>query len=301
MDIRQLAYFVAIAEEESFSKAAKSLHVSQPSLSNAIMKLEKETELVLFERNTRGLHLTEAGELFYRRAVKLLQNFDHLKIELDEMKTVGNGTIAIGLIESSKFWLFKVIKEFKKIYPNVHFQFKEVLGHQKVIEALINCNVHFTITNQPINNEEIKLIPLYHEPFILAVNKQDFLAARENVSLKDIKNRDLIISTTGFQTRSDILTAFEKENIQPNIFFEIERLETACRVVEEGLGVTILPESYLKYAHSPNTVGIPIDSPYLSRTVYLATLKDRTLTPAVHHLLTNIHLFINKNETINKE
>ena len=75
-------YFVAIAEEESFSKAAKSLHVSQPSLSNAIMKLEKETELVLFERNTRGLHLTEAGELFYRRAVKLLQNFDHLKIKI---------------------------------------------------------------------------------------------------------------------------------------------------------------------------------------------------------------------------
>ncbi|MDQ0272846.1 LysR family transcriptional regulator [Cytobacillus purgationiresistens] len=297
MDIRQLRYFVTIAEEKSYSKAAKSLHISQPSLSNAIMKLEAETKFQLLERNTKGLALTEAGQIFHMRSTELLRKFDNMLKELEEIREVGNGTISIGLIESSKFWLFKVIKDFKKTFPTIHFQLKEILGHQNVIESLINCDVHFTITNQPVNNEEINLIPIYSEKFVLLVNNHDPISQQEKIALNEILTRDLILSTSGFQTRKDILDAFEQEGVKPNIYFEIERLETACSIVEEGLGVTILPESYVRYAFSPHTTSIPIDSSFLSRTVYLAHLKDRYLPPAVHQLFADIHQFINyKNE-----
>ncbi|MFF2858227.1 LysR family transcriptional regulator substrate-binding protein, partial [Peribacillus sp. NPDC058002] len=89
----------------------------------------------------------------------------------------------------------------------------------------------------------------------------------------------------------DILRAFKDENAIPNILYEIERLETACSLVEAGLGVTILPENYIRSAAPPNTAIRAIDSNYLERTVYLAYLKDRYLSPAVCRLIEDIHSF----------
>ncbi|WP_141994755.1 LysR family transcriptional regulator [Bacillus sp. B4EP4a] len=291
MDLRQLRYFTTIVREKNFSKAAKMLHISQPSLSNAIMKLENEVGFQLLERNTRGLELTEAGCIFYTRSVDLLRRFNNMQVELEEIKQVGSGTIAIGSIESFKFWFPKIIRNFKILYPNIHIKVKEILGEEKVIDFLVQYNGHFTITNQPINNDEIMSIPLYNEKFMLLVHKDDDLNEKGSITFQDLAGKELIISTTGFQTRDDILKAFKAENVNPNIFYEIERLETACSLVEEGLGVTILPESYIKSAVTPNTVIRAIDSNFLERTVYLAYLKDRYLSPAVCKLVEEIHSF----------
>jgi DNA-binding transcriptional LysR family regulator len=291
MDLRQLRYFTTIVREKNFSKAAKMLHISQPSLSNAIMKLENEVGFQLLERNTRGLELTEAGGIFYTRSVDLLRRFDNMQVELKEMKDVGSGTVSIGSIESFKFWFPKIIKNFKINYPNIHIKVREILGDEKVFDSLNRYNVHFTITNQPINNDEILSTPLYNEKFMLLIHKDDELNEKESITFQDIAKKELIISTTGFQTRDDILRAFKGENAFPNILYEIERLETACSLVEAGLGVTILPENYIRSAATPNTAIRAIDSNYLERTVYLAYLKDRYLSPAVCKLIEDIHSF----------
>ncbi|MDM5212836.1 LysR family transcriptional regulator [Peribacillus sp. NJ4] len=291
MDLRQLRYFTTIVQEKNYSQAAKILHISQPSLSNAIMKLEKEVSLQLLERNTRGLELTEAGEIFYTRSVDLLRKFNNMQVELEEMKDVGSGTVSIGSIESFKFWFPKLIRNFKVNYPNIHIKVREILGEEKVIDSLNRYNVHFTITNQPINNEEIVSTPLYNEKFMLLIHKDDELNKKESITFQDLAKKELIISTTGFQTRDDILKAFKDENAIPNILYEIERLEAACSLVEEGLGVTILPESYIKSAATLNTAIRAIDSKSLERTVYLAYLKDRYLSPAVCKLVEEILSF----------
>ncbi|MCM3568449.1 LysR family transcriptional regulator [Neobacillus mesonae] len=289
MDIRQLRYFAVVVKEGSFSRAAEVLHISQPSLSNAIMKLENEIGFPLLERNTRGFSLTDAGHIFYKRSMDMLMRFSNLQMELKDMQEVGTGLISIGHIESSKYWMPKVVKNFKNEFPNIHLQFKDILGQEKVLEALKQYSVHLTITNQPIHHEKILLTPLYTENFILLFHKNDeYLSQKNSITLKDLTDKELIISTTGFQTRIDILHAFQKENVVPNIFYEIERLETACSLVEEGLGVTILPESYIKQLSSPNLITKSIDSSYLKRTVYLAYLKDRYLSPAVHRLIEGI-------------
>ncbi|PWW29408.1 DNA-binding transcriptional LysR family regulator [Cytobacillus oceanisediminis] len=293
MDLRQLRYFTTVVKEKNFSKAAGILHISQPSLSNSIMKLETEIGIQLLERNTRSLTLTESGEIFYTRAMDLIKKHEYMLKDLDEIRQTGSGMISIGLIESSKYWIPKTIKQFKKSYPNIEIHFKELLGHKQVLESLSNYDVHFTITNQPIHSDEIEVAPIYIENLLLVMHKDDELNRLVSISLNDLTEHDFIISTAGFQTRDDVLNAFQHENLTPNIMYEIERLETACSLVEHGLGIAILPESYVKYYSNPNLVTRSIDSRFLQRPVYIAFWKDRNLTPAVFHLIEEIQsLFV---------
>ncbi|WP_282173918.1 LysR family transcriptional regulator [Cytobacillus firmus] len=293
MDLRQLRYFTTVVQEKNFSKAAGILHISQPSLSSSIMKLENEIGIQLLERNTRSLTLTESGEMFYTRAMDLIKRHEYMLKDLEEIRQTGSGMISIGLIESSKYWIPKTIKQFKERYPNIEMHFKELLGHKQVIESLSNYDVHITITNQLIHNNEIEVIPIYIEKLLLVMHKDDKLNELVSISLKDLTEHDFIISTAGFQTRDDVLNAFHHENLTPNIKYEIERLETACSLVEHGLGIAILPESYVKYYSNPNLVTRSINSKFLQRPVYIAYWKNRNLTPAVFHLIEEIQsLFV---------
>ncbi|ARK32346.1 LysR family transcriptional regulator [Halalkalibacter krulwichiae] len=288
MDLRQLRYFITVVNLKHFSKAAEALHISQPSLSNAIKKLEKEVGFQLLERNTRSFSITESGQAFYTKAQELMKKYDNMAKELHEIKQVGRGTISIGFIESSKFWLLGRIKTFKEKYPDICLDLKETLGHENVIQAIENYDVHLTITNQPIESDEISVSELYVEEFVLVVHKDHRLAKQPKVSLSDMINEEFIISTKGFQTRENILEAFAKEELKPSIMFEYERFETACSLIEQDLGISILPESYTRYNANPNLITRRIRSKHLQRPVYVAFSNVRMLPPAVVELIEEI-------------
>lgn len=280
MDFRLLTYFTTLIDKGSFTQAAKALHISQPSLSSAVRKLEDDVNLTLINRSTRAISLTKEGEILYIEAKKLLNHFHHLENEVARLRESGPTEIQIGLIESVNFWLPKVIASYRESYPNIHIKLKEVLGLKQVEQALLNYKIHFAITNQYFENEEIKAIPIYKENLVAVLPKDHPLTCADKISLKDLKDEDFIISQEGFQTRQDILNEFRKCGIQPKIQFEIERFETGCSLVEEGLGITILPENYMKSTHHPNLAVKPITNK-LSRTIYIALLKERFLPPNV--------------------
>lgn len=132
LDLKQLQYFIAVTEQMNFSKAAEKLHISQPSLSNAIKKLEQEIGSPLLKRNTRNLQLTEAGELLYERAKVILKNMEVLKIEMDEVIVHGTSEVTIGVMESIKHWLPKVIANYKRDYPQMKIHLVDILGSKRV-------------------------------------------------------------------------------------------------------------------------------------------------------------------------
>lgn len=117
MDLKQLTYFVTIVDYKSFSKAAQKLHISQPSLSNAIKSLESDLGFQILDRNTRSIELTEAGAILYSKAVQLLLEMDRVKKEMDEVKHIGSGEIQLGMIESVKHWIPKVILQYNDDFP----------------------------------------------------------------------------------------------------------------------------------------------------------------------------------------
>ncbi|HLS60359.1 MAG TPA: LysR family transcriptional regulator [Virgibacillus sp.] len=281
MEIRHLQYFVTVVEETTFTAAASILHISQPSLSTAIKKLEYKLGIILLDRSTRSLQLTKEGEVLYEEAKKLIIHFEHVQNEMKRLKQQGPLELSIGLIESSTFWLPKILPRFRQQFKNVHIQLLEILSLHDIEKALNNFDVDIAITNQYISNQAIKTIPIYEEKLVALLPPMHSLRRKDYITIHDLKGEDFIISKKGFQTRMDILNAFQKEGIQPNIKFEIERFETACNLVEDGLGITVVPENYVKYSHKRIYHIKEIHQANISRMVYLAYVKNRYLPPLV--------------------
>ncbi|TVX92634.1 LysR family transcriptional regulator [Paenibacillus agilis] len=288
MDIKHLHYFVTVADQLSYSKAAQKLHISQPSLSNAIKNLEREVESPLFERSTRKIELTDAGHVLYQKSIPLLSQMNILKKEMVEVKLIGRGELVIGMIESVRQWVPQVIREYQDRYPSIHIKLFEVLSRAAVVDSLRKYHTHLIITNQCIHAEDIESIPLYHEQLVLVLHRDHALSRKKSITLKELEQEPFIISMEGFQTREDILQAFALEQASPNIKFEIERFETALTLVRENLGIAIMPENYLVEPRDPSIVRKTINSSALERTVYLMFMKNRYLAPAVQCFLEEI-------------
>ena len=292
MDIKQLHYFVTVSNHLSYSKAAQKLHISQPSLSNAIKNLEQEIGPPRLERNTRKVELTDAGKILYKKSILLLSQMNMLKKEMEEVKLTGSGDLIIGIIESVKHWIPKVIRKYQDRFPTINIKLIEVLSGKAVKESLRKYDTHLLITNQYINEPDIESLPLYDERLVLVLHKDHPLAQkRGSILLEELEREPFIISTEGFQTREDILTAFTLEQITPKIKFEIERFETALTLVRENLGITIIPENYLSEPMDECIVSKTIDSSALERTVYLTFMKNRYLSPAVQAFLEDIRRY----------
>ena len=294
MDLKQLQYFKSVVEHMNYSKAAEKLHISQPSLSNAIKKLEHEIGSPLLERNTRKLQLTEAGQLLYERAIVVLKDMEILKIEMDEVVVHGTSEITIGVMESIKHWLPNLIAEYKSMYPKMKFHLVDILGNERVKNSLRSYETHLIITNQLIDEEDLEVKCLYEERLVAVLPFNHPLAMKEKLAIADLCEEPFILSKEGFQTSRDVLNSFEKAGKDMNIQFEIERFETAVSLVRENLGITILPANYLQGPTAKTIVQREVDCPYLRRNVYLIYMKNRHLPSAIRQLLADIEHFFAK-------
>ena len=163
MDERLLLYFTTLIDKGTFTKAAKELHISQPSLSSAIKKLENNVGFKLIIRNTRKISLTKEGEILYKEAKKLLDHFNYVRKQIVRLKNQGPMELQIGLIESVKSWIPKVIHHYRESNPDVRIKLIEVLGLKRVQAALENYKIHLAITKQYFEKEDIAPIPIYKE------------------------------------------------------------------------------------------------------------------------------------------
>lgn len=284
MDLRRMYYFNATVKYQSFSRAAKSLHISQPSLSNAIKTLELEINAPLIERTTKQFQLTELGQQFYERSKSLLAQFEVMDTELKELAKGEQLEIRLGMIESANHWFSQVIIAYQKQYPQNQITLIDTLYNQTVRQALLGLNVHGVITNQHIVDQEIKSELLYTEPYVVLTKKVHPFATKEKITLVDFAEESLIIGMPEFQTSAQILKAFEQENITPHIQYKIERFEMIKVLVEEGLGIALLPQQYVNHHLSESLISRQVHSDFLSRSVYLSTMKDRTFPESIRKL-----------------
>ncbi|MEK4028212.1 MULTISPECIES: LysR family transcriptional regulator [Bacillaceae] len=294
MEIRHLQYFIAVAEKNTFTHAASALHISQPSLSAAIKKLENELGLVLLDRSSREVQLTKEGRVLYQEAKKLVNHFEHVTGEMERLKEHGPLELSIGVIESTKYWVPKVLSRFKAEQKDVRIKLMDTLSLTDVEKALNNFDIHLAITNQYINNDEIEMVPIYEEKLVALLPEKHPLRHQSSLAVENLDKQPFIVCKEGFQTRTDVLHAFQKAGIRPNIQFEIERFETACRLVEEGLGMTVLPENYVKHSEKTLFHIKPLEDTDLSRTVYLAFDKNRYLPPLVLQFISLVKEFFAK-------
>lgn len=294
MEIRQLLYFVTVVRRSSFSEAAKELHLSQPSLSKAIKNLEAEVGFRLLERTTKQVKLTESGRVIYKRALQMLNEVEILQEEIKEVKWNGSGKVRIGMIESVKNWIPAILHWYQQAFPSMQVKLIEVLGREDVERALRQYEVHMCLTNQYIDAEDIWITPLYEEELAIIMHPGHRLADKEVLTLADLEHETFIITSVGLQTREDIFEAFAKEDVQMDIQYEVERFETIIELVRANIGISIIPKNYFDNMSDRSLLIRTVEAEALTRTVYLAYLKNRYMPPSIEALIGRMQMPLKK-------
>ncbi len=281
MELRQLRYFVEVAEREHMTEAAENLHVAQSAVSLQISKLEDELGVKLFERVGRNLRLTDIGKTFLYHTKKALQAIDLAIEKVDEYLDPEKGTIKIGYPSSfANYLLPKIISNFKTKFPNVSFQLRQ--GSYSYLSNAVksgDINISF-IGPVPLDDRDLHVRILFSERFFALVPANHPLAGRDHINLSEFKNDDFILFSEGFILRKIAVNACKEAGFEPKITSEGEDIDAIKGLVSAGIGVSILPENTLFNNIPPMTKKIPISFPEVKRTVGIAIPKNRELAPS---------------------
>jgi DNA-binding transcriptional LysR family regulator len=244
MELRQLRYFVAVAEERNFTRAAERLNMTQPPLSRQIQQIEDSVGLALFERGARPLKLTEAGRVFYAQAKRLLEESDEL-LPLTRRLAQLAERIVIGFVPSTLYGpLPDVIRAFRESAPLIQISLIEMFTIEQ-LSALKGGRIDVGFGRLRFDESQLAREVLIEEPLIAALPAGHALADAPKLTLDALAKETLIIypSTPRPSYADQQLSAFRDHAVEPAAIHEVRELQTALGLVAAQVGVCLVPES----------------------------------------------------------
>jgi LysR family transcriptional regulator, hydrogen peroxide-inducible genes activator len=261
MEMHQLRYVVAVAHAGNFSRAAEQCHVSQPSLSQQIQKLEEELGERLFDRMKREVKLTPHGESFLRRAVRVLEEVDTAKREAKDATDLLHGTVTLGVLPTiAPYLLPEVITEYIEKYPRVEIVVQEDTTVH-LLKLLVACEIDFALASQPIWDARLEVRELFSEELLLALPPGHPLTRKRTVGASDLEGQALIVMKEGHCLGDQVLNFCDRSDLHPNISFRSAQLETIQSLVCAQMGLSLIPAMAAK----PGQRGVPQYRPFSSR------------------------------------
>lgn len=286
MELHQLRYFCAVAEAGSFSRAAERSHVSQPSLSQQIMKLEDELGARLFDRLGRSVRLTETGQTFLPRARAVLRELEAARGDVVEQKDSIGGSVMIGVIPTvAPYFLPQRLTRFSRKYPQVQLTVVEEIT-PALLELLRASKADLAILALPIRGHEFETFPLLTEPLFAALPRDHKLTKRRSLSLKDLRTQPFLLLRDGHCFRDTTVAACDRARLHPQIIFESGQFSSLLSMVGAGMGVSIVPEMAIDKKSRCRFVRL--DDPAAVRTIGAVTLRGRSLSRAHHAFLSHL-------------
>jgi LysR family transcriptional regulator, hydrogen peroxide-inducible genes activator len=278
MELHQLRYFCAIADTGSFSRAAQQTHVSQPSLSQQIGKLEDELGTRLFDRLGRSVRLTELGKTFLPRARAVLRDLESARNDIVEKKTSITGLISVGVIPTiAPYFLPPLLAAFSRRYPQARVSVVEEIT-PLLLEKLRGGNIDVAIAALPLSHrgQEFESSPLMAEKLYAALPKRHALAKRRGLSLTELADEPFLLLRDGHCFRETAVAACKRAHLDPRIVFESGQFSSILSMVSAGLGVSVIPAMALEKRAGCSFV--PLEDERAERTIGAITLKGRSLT-----------------------
>jgi len=265
MEIHQLRYFVAVAEEGSFSRAAAKVRVAQPSLSQQIRKLEAEVGQPLFDRLPRSVVLTEAGHCLIDYARQILASIVEARRCVDELKGEVAGELAVGAIPTiAPYVLPGLVRKFQEHYPQVTLEIVEDVteGITRRVEAG-ELDVALASTCQP--SSTLRRESLGNEPLLALVPEGHPLAKKTLVELDDLKSQRFLLLHEMHCLSQQVHHLLEGRHLQPEIALAGSQLGTIVNMVAAGIGVSIVPQLMVSHQATPGCVSLPFAPPVPER------------------------------------
>lgn len=242
LDLRQLECFCAVARTGSFTKAADDLDIAQPSLSEQVKNLEKALDTALFERLSRRVELTPAGEALLPKARALLEEADALPHFVSSVREGLSGPLRVGAIPTIlPYFVAPNLASFVKKCPQVELHLKEATTAE-LIKQIQDGVLDLAVLSIPVEGSGIVMSELYREPLHLAVPKDHPLADAKSVQLRRVATERLLILKDGHCLRDESLTVCNKARAQFSEQFEADQFASIFALIREGFGVSIVPE-----------------------------------------------------------
>jgi hypothetical protein len=280
MELNQLEYFVALAHIKNFTKAAKSLNVSQPALSRSISRLEKDLNIPLFIRDSRKVNLTQYGQTFLTYAERILQELETARQDITNMAEPDSGVVNLSFMHSLGVYLVpELLKEFRKIYPKIQFRLSQ--NHSFLLsKQLFKGESDLCLCSSPINSEDIAWVPLLTEELFIIVPSTHPLAHRSSINITEVASEAFITLKPMYGLRTKTEHIFEVASIRPKIRFEGDEIVTVASLVAANLGVSLVPK--IPGMEHLDIKFISVDNPKCTRDIGLAWYANKPLSLAAH-------------------
>ncbi|MBN6029678.1 LysR family transcriptional regulator [Pantoea ananatis] len=287
IELRHLRYFIAVAEELHFGRAAQRLHISQPPLSQQIMQLEAETGAQLFNRTNRSVQLTPAGAQFLQDARAILLQVEQATQRAARLHRGEEGELRIGFTSSAAFIgvMSDALYVFRQRWPNVHVQMQEINTRQQLAplhEGKLDLGV---MRNTPLPADLHHQL-LLREPLCAVVHKAHPLATAGRITLQALAREPFVFfdPQVGTALYSEILDLLQRYQIRPYIAQEVGEAMTILGLVATGLGVSILPASF-SHARLANVVWLPLEEPDAQSEMWLVWSGEREMSAQMAHMM----------------
>jgi DNA-binding transcriptional LysR family regulator len=282
MELSQLRYLVALAEELHFTRAAAREHVAQPALSQQIRRLEDEVGLALVERTTRRVSMTEAGELLVARARRVLAELDAAHAELGALRGVQSGRVLVGTMHTmGPIDVALVLAEFHNRHPGIELTVRENSSEELAEMLRVDeLDLAFLSVTERMESHGLGLHQLVSEELVVVLPPTHRLARRARVRMVDLSQEQFISFRPGARLRELLSAAGAQAGFDPHVTLESNESRRIRRLVSRGMGVAILPRSDAVEPGADVAVAALI-APALSRDITLAWREGRRHPPAV--------------------
>jgi LysR family hydrogen peroxide-inducible transcriptional activator len=281
MELRQLRYFLSVANFGSFTRAAEHERIAQPSLSQQIRKLEDELGVRLFDRLGRRIRLTTFGARFRERARRVLAEVESAKAEVDELTGLRGGSVRVGAIPTvAPYLLPRALAAFSGKWPGIEVDVREDLTHS-LIKQLAEGSLDLALLSLPVRHPALVSARLLEEPMLLAVPTSHPLWKRKRkVTLRELGREPFLLLRDGHCFRDDVLRICNRFRVSPKVVFEGGQFETLLAMVAAGSGVTLLPSMARNFTGLQPVGLIEFVAPRPTRSIGIVRAKEKYLTPA---------------------
>jgi LysR family hydrogen peroxide-inducible transcriptional activator len=285
MEMQQLRYVAAVARTANFSRAAELCHVSQPSLSQQIKKLEEELGERLFDRMKREVKLTPQGETFLPRAIRILEEMDAAKREATDAQALLRGTLTMGVLPTiAPYLLPGVMAQFTKKFPGVEVVVQEDTT-ARLLKLALDYEIDFALASQPMQNERLAVKGLFSEELLLALPPRHPLARKRTVAVADLQGERFIVMKEGHCLGDQVLGFCDRRDVKAAISFRSSQLETVQAFVAAGLGISLIPAMAARGTRKDLPQYRSLQSPKPERKIVVAWPKQRPPGRAAHEFL----------------
>lgn len=260
-ELRHLRYFLAVAEARSFRKAAQNLFLSQPTLSHQIKQLEMQMGAPLFERLSRSIRLTAAGEILKRRAVSMLRELDDAKREIAELQSMDRGELRIGIVSTVNVAVVpEAVGNFRNSHPGVSVSVRELQMELLETELLAgNLDLGISFMHER-HGKRLDTEMLFVERLVAVLPQGHALAKRKTITLPEMLSQPMVLLSHGFCTRELVLESAALQALEHSLrpAIEMNSIEGVLATVRQTNMVTLMPESAVRWAAYPDLVVKPL-------------------------------------------